>query len=126
MLFSWCWSYEWTGTDPVCGYKAAVIWIWAAFCTRGLFNYSMWWEKKDPRGSSPSPLSVCLAEQETTPCIIHYVYSFSLALTYTHTHTDTLCIRMPKYEKQKQVKNRCNKQTHKCMSAKQANMTNRM
>lgn len=23
-----CCSYEWTGTDPVCGYKAAVIWIW--------------------------------------------------------------------------------------------------
>lgn len=32
--------------------------------------------KKDPRGSSPSPPSVCLADQETVPCIIHHVYAF--------------------------------------------------
>lgn len=27
MQFSWRQNYEWAGTDPVCGYKAAVIQI---------------------------------------------------------------------------------------------------
>lgn len=82
--------------------------------------------KKGPGGSSPSPPSVCLADQETTPCIIHYVYSYSLPLYLflRYTHTFSMC--MPKYEKEKQVKNRCKKQRHKCMSIKQANMNDGM
>lgn len=54
--------------------------------------------KKGPEGQFTVP-TVCLADQETTACIIHYVYSFSLCLSDAHPNTHRVCMCVPKYEK---------------------------
>lgn len=82
-----CCGYEWMGTDPVCGYKAAVMWEYgAAFCTHGLFNYSMWWEKRT-RGAvhRPHRLSVSLTRKPHHALFIMCTHIRYLSPAYTHT-----------------------------------------
>lgn len=85
----------------------------AAFCNRGLFNYSMWWEKR-ARGAvhRPHRLSVSLTRKPHHALFIMCTHILSLSLSRTCTRT--FCMPWERNETKIDAK------AHKCMSTKQA------